>query len=246
VASTFKLNGIITFQYHMDSNNKNARLAGLLYLVIVFFGVFYLRYAPSQLIVPGNMPATIGKIRVSETLFRLSILAELIGGIVFLLLPMVLYRLFKGVNRTMATLMVIFASLSIIISYANLFNRFAVLTLIGNADYLKTFSAAEIQTQISLHLDFYDNGMLMQELFWGLWLFPFGYLVFSSGFLPKALGILLMAGCIGYVIDFTGSFISPHYNDLNITRYITLPASIGELGSGLWMLIMGARERMSA
>jgi len=227
----------------MESNKKTARLAGLLYLIIVFFGIFYLRYAPSQLIVSGNLPATIGKIRASETLFRLSILAELIGGLFFLFLPLVLYRLFRGLNKTVATLMVIFASLSIVISYANLSNRFAVLTFISNADYLKTFSAAEIQTQISLHLDFYDNGMLMQELFWGLWLFPFGYLVFRSGFFPKFLGILLMTGCIGYVIDFAGSFLSPHYNDLNITRYITLPASVGELGTGLWMLIMGVKER---
>jgi len=82
-------------------------------------------------------------------------------------------------------------------------------------------------------------------LFWGLWLLPFGYLVFKSGFLPKLLGIFLMAGCFGYLINFIGGFLIPNYGDLGISRMISLPASIGEIGICLWLLIIGVRHKQT-
>ncbi|MBI3482125.1 MAG: DUF4386 domain-containing protein [Bacteroidetes bacterium] len=219
----------------MNSNKKTARVAGLLYLVVVLSGIFHLMYVPSKLFVKGDASATISNIIASETLFRLGILGGLICYTAFLFLPLVLYKLLSTVNKTYSVLMVTLAVVSVPISFVNMLNKFAVLTLISKASYLSSFQAQDLQTQILLHLDYYRNGNQLASVFWGLWLFPFGYLVFKSGVLPKLLGILLMAGSFGYVIDFIGGFIFSNYDATGISNFITLPADFGEIGTCLWL-----------
>ena len=96
-----------------------------------------------------------------------------------------------------------------------------------------------------MSLDAYRNGILVSSIFWGLWLLPFGYLVFKSGFLPRILGTLLIIGCFGYLIDFLGRALFPSYPDTAIASYVTLPGSFGEIGTCLWLLIVGAHEPKS-
>ena len=138
--------------------------------------------------------------------------------------------------------MVALAVVSVPISLVNLLNKFSVLTLIGKPNYLATIQTEQLQTQVMLYLEYYNNGIDLLTIFWGLWLLPFGYLVYKSGFLPKILGILLMAGCFGYVINFTGNFLYPYYSKLGIATFISLPASIGEIGTCLWLLIAGVKS----
>ncbi len=176
-----------------------ARLAGLLYLSLVISGITNLMYIPSKLIVWESAAETLDDIMNSELLFRLGIVSGIITFFTFLLLPLVLYRLLFEVNKMYAALMVIFAVISVPISFVNMLNKFSVLTLIGKANYLKDLDVSEIQLQVMFYLDSYNNGIEISQIFWGLWLFPFGYLVYKSGFLPKVLGILLMAGCFGYL-----------------------------------------------
>ena len=87
--------------------------------------------------------------------------------------------------------MVILAVVSVPISLVNMVNKFTVLTLISKADYLKVFEADKLQSQVMLSLDSYSSGNQVASIFWGLWLLPFGYLIFKSGFLPKVLGDLI-------------------------------------------------------
>ena len=87
----------------------------------------------------------------------------------------------------------------------------------------------------------YGNGQWVLEIFWGLWLFPLGYLVVRCRFLPRTLGVLLMAGCAGYLVDFLGRLLIPAYLHSPLADYATLPAAIGEIGTGLWLLVFGAR-----
>jgi hypothetical protein len=140
--------------------------------------------------------------------------------------------------------MVVFAVVSIPISFINIGNKFSILTLIGKADFLKGFSVDRLQEQVLFYLHSYSNGNQIASIFWGLWLFPFGYLVFKSGFLPKVLGILLMFGCFGYLIDFIGDFLFLNYHKTIISAFITRPGSIGEIGICLWLLIAGTKERI--
>ncbi|MBB6502424.1 DUF4386 domain-containing protein [Pedobacter cryoconitis] len=228
----------------MGSNKKTARIAGLLYLIVILTGTFNLGYVPDKLIVWGNAAATFKNITDSEMLFRLGILSGLICYLAFLLLPFVLYQLLKQVNKTSAILMVILSAVSVPISLVNTLNKFAVLNLLSKSDYLKVFEIEKLQSQVMLYLHSYENGNQIASIFWGLWLLPFGYLVCKSGFLPKFLGILLMIGCFGYLINFTGGFLfKDSYNKTIISDYVTLPASLGEVGTCLWLLIMGVKEK---
>jgi hypothetical protein len=226
----------------MNSNKQTGRIAGLLYLIVVATGIFSLMYVSSKLIVWNNASTTFKNIKDAELLFRLGILSGLICYTAFLLLPLVLYKLFMPVNKTYALLMVVFAVVQVPMSFINLGNEFSVLTLISRADYLNAFQADKLQAQVLAYLYSYDNGNQIISIFSGLWLFPFGYLIFKSELLPKILGILLMLGCFSYLINFTGSFLFAGYDKMRISNYIILPASLGEIGTCLWLLIMGAKN----
>lgn len=220
----------------MTERNKTARIAGLLYLILVISGIINLMYIPSQLIVWESPSETLDNIINFEFLFRLGIVSGIVTFLTFLLLPLALYRLLHEVNKTSAMLMVIFAFVSIPISFINILSKFSILTLLEKADYL---SQTELQNQVMMYLYQYNNGIYISQIFWGLWLLPFGFLVYHSGFLPKLLGVLLMAGCFGYLISFFGNFLIEDFNNSLLADLAGIPASIGEIGICLWLLIMG-------
>ncbi len=219
----------------MQSDKKTARTAGFLYLIVVITGIFSLAYVPSKLIVWNDAAATVTNLQNSEFLFRLSIVAGIVCYTAFLLLPFVLYRLLQHVHKTTAVAMVVLAVVSVPFSLFNLTHKVNVLTL------LQDVAQADSANNIMTILNYYDNGIRIVSVFWGLWLLPFGYLVFKSGFLPKILGILLMAGCFGYLINFTGNFLFPAYRELGIGTYVSLPATLGEIGICLWLVVVGRR-----
>lgn len=220
------------------TSNKIARVAGLLYLIVVLTGIFSLAYVPSKLIVWDNPVTTFNNIKASETLFRFEIVSGLVCYCFFLLLPIALYKLLKPVNRFYAKLMVLLAVISVPISFINIQNKFAVLSIITETTSINDQS----YSQVMFYLNQYDHGILMVSIFWGLWLLPFGYLVFKSGFLPKFLGILLMLGCFGYLINFLGNSLVSDYSTIGISKYISIPASLGEIGTCLWLLLVGIKK----
>jgi hypothetical protein len=130
--------------------------------------------------------------------------------------------------------MVIFVLVGIPIACINELNQFAVLLLMSGADYLTAFEADQLHTQVMLFLDLYEHGIFIAKIFWGLWLFPLGYLVFKSGFLPRILGVLLIMACFGYLIDDLIVFLLP-----NSDATLSLFAFIGEWLFALWLLIKG-------
>lgn len=226
------------------SNKKLARIAGLVYFGVVLTGFFTLMYVPSKLFVSDNPSLTYNNIVTSQTLFRLGIVGGLLCYTFFLFLPLVLYKLLKPVNENYAKLMVLLGVMSVPIFYLNVQNEFTVLSLVNDTKNYFGLSAEQIQSQVILYLDQYKNGMRIVHIFSGFWLFPFGYLVFKSGFLPKILGVLLMLGCFGYLINFLGQTLVPNYSALGVSSYIRLPASIGEIGTCLWLLIIGTKDKI--
>jgi uncharacterized protein DUF4386 len=217
----------------MNSPKKTARLAGSLYLLLGIFGVFGLLYIPT-LIVAGDAAATANNIMANESLYRLSFVSGLISQIFFIPLVLVLYKLLKPVNKSHAVFMVAFALVSIPITMLNQLNQAAVLLLLSGTDYLTVFSTEQLQAQVMFFLELSDNGIFLVQIFWGLWLFPFGYLVFKSGFLPRILGVLLIINCFGYLIDFFTYFVFPDFS-IRVIDY----AGYGEVFIILWLLIKG-------
>ena len=213
--------------------NRIARIAGLLYVIpwVLSIAAFLLR---QNIVVPGDAAATADNILASESLFRLSIVGDLIVQVVFIILVLFLYRLLKPVNKNAAALMVILFLVSVPIAMLNELNHAAVLLLLSSAGSLTLFTASQLQTLVPLFLDLHEIGIMIAYIFWGLWLFPLGYLVFKSGFLPRILGILLMISCFGYLIDFFAFFLFP---DAGVA--INMYTGWAELLLCLWLLIKG-------
>ncbi len=218
----------------MNSINKTARIAGLLYLALALFSAFGLIYVPSMLFVPGDAAATAANIITSESLFRLGFVSNLLAFTVNIFVALFLYKLLKSVDKSMASLMVILILIGLAIAMLNELNQFAALMLLSSADYLTAFTAGQVQELASLYLDIHEHGFVIAHLFWGLWLFPMAYLVFKSGFLPKVIGVLLLIAGVGYLVDFTLFFLFP-----NITVTVSEFTFVGEVLLLLWLLIKG-------
>jgi len=225
----------------MNSAKRIAKIAGLLYLVNAVTGFFGIIYVPGRLIVTGNPAATANNILASERLFRLGITSELICAVEFVFVIWALYRLLVGVNKTLASLMVILGLTFVPIMCVNVLNGIAALSLVRGADFLSVFDPSRRQALAMLFLDLRRYGYLIGWIF-GIWFFPLGILIFKSGFLPRFLGVLLIAAGVGYVADSITPLLLPGYEDV-VGRIASIAVTLGEPVLILWLLIMGARDQ---
>ncbi len=226
----------------MNSTKKTARVAGLLYLLGAITAPLGLLYVPRTLIVPGNATATANNILASESLFRLGIASELVSAVIFIFLVLVLYRLLKGVHQQHAALMVILAVVSVPIMFLNVLNEIAALDLLHGADFLSVFEKPQREALTMMFLNLHDQGIVVAAVFWGLWLLPFGLLVFRSGFLPRILGVLLVINGLAYVVDAFTSLLLPRYGSV-VSQFMLVPELVGELPTMFWLLIKGAKDQ---
>src|SRR6266852_4576066 len=223
----------------MHPTKKAARIAGAIYLSTAVTAPFSLIYLPRTLIVRGDATATASNILGHETLFRFGIVADLITSVIFILLVMALYGLFSVVTKRHASLMVALVLVSVAVGFMNVLNNIAALTLFRGADFLAVFDKPQRDAMAMLFLGLRRQGLTINEIFWGLWLFPFGVLVMRSGFLPRILGVWLIVNCFAYVaLSFTGLLL-PQYYDMAFR--IAFPALFGEMAIVLWLLIKGAK-----
>lgn len=223
----------------MHPTDKAARIAGAVYLSMVLTAPFTLLYVPGKLIVRGDATATANNILTHETMFRLSIIGDLFTHIIFIGLGIALYRLLSVINKTWAMLMVVLVSVSAAVGFLDTLNNVAALILFRGADFLSVFDKAQLNALGYLFIRLHSQGIFMNELFWGLWLFPFGLLVFRSGFLPRFIGAWLMINCFGYVALCVIALLVPDYYDTAF-RWAQ-PVLFGELAIMFWLLIKGAK-----
>jgi len=220
----------------MRSTKNPGRLAGLLYVLTSIVGFFAMGYVPSKLIVHGNAAATASNIAASETLFRLGIVAALIGQAAFIFVALALYDLLKGVSRRHASLMVILIVVSIPIALVNELNSIAALVLVRGES---VFEKPQRDALAMLFLNLHHHGFVVAEIFWGLWLFPLGLLVYRSRFLPRFLGVwLALAGIAWVILSLTGILLPQYQNKVDT---YSQPAFIGEIVFMLWLAIKGAQ-----
>tara|TARA_B100000953_G_scaffold96506_1_gene79025 strand:+ start:3848 stop:4561 length:714 start_codon:yes stop_codon:yes gene_type:complete len=217
--------------------NKTARVAGYLYLMLFPLGIFGIIYVPSSLIVLGDAATTASNIMANELLYRLSIVTALTLQIVYIFLALALYKLLNPVDKNNAVLMVILVLVAAPIAMLNELNHVAVLLVLSGSDFLTTFSLDQVQASVPLFLNLHEHGVFIAQIFWGLWLFPMGYLIFKSNFLPLALGILMIIGGFGYLVDSFVYFIFPDF-DVTFSEFTFL----GELLLPLWLMFKGVNH----
>src|SRR5437016_14378707 len=225
----------------MTSLSKNARVAGLLFILATLVGGVRLLYIPSALIVHGNAAATANNIAAHEFLFRLGIVSELLGSVLWISLTLALYRLFKQVDQELAVLMLILGSLmQVPIFFINSVTDAATLLFARGADFLSVVDKPQRDAFTMMFLNLHHHLDLANAIFWGLWLLPFGLLVYKSRFLPRLLGVWLVIACFGWLAFSLTGLLLPGYEDKAFT--ISQPFTLGELALMLWLVIMGARE----
>lgn len=226
----------------MTPLDKQARIAGLLYLVVAITGPFVLLYVPGKLFVPGNASATAGNILANDGLFRAYIVAGIVSQLFFIATVLALYRLLEGVNRTLAAVMALLILIDSPLAFVGIANQVATLSLLRGGDFLAAFDQPQRDALavFLIHVD--AKGVLVSEIFWGLWLLPLGVLVYRSGFLPRFLGLWLAVNGIAYVVMSLTGILAPAY--AKAVGDIALPVLFGELALTLWLLIRGARPRV--
>ena len=229
----------------MNTNKKTARIAGFLYLIYIVVSIFANVLGRSKLIVLGDAATTARNIIASAWQFRIGFVVDLVAALLFLLTAWALYVLLKQVNKNLALLFLLLNLVGVAVwCVSDLFLITSQLLLSG-ADYLKVFQADQLQALAMLFLYIYKNGFSgIAQIFFSAWLFPLGYLVFKSGFLPKILGIILMVECFGWLMYPIQFFLFPGNE---VLFYLSSAIGfIGEFSLALWLLIMGAKEQKPA
>ena len=225
----------------MNSTQKNARLAAFVFLSIFFLGMVTELFIRPGMIGPGDAAATVRNIAASEALFRLSLVSDLIRQTLLMLLTLILYKLLKPVNKTIAALMVIFYLVCVPISLLNELNHYAVLLLSSGVGYTAAFKADQLNALVMFFIELRKYGTFIAQFF-SFWVLLLGYLVFKSGFLPRILGILVMLAGLCYTVLAVLFFLFPNFD----TTIFGLFAFLGELLFYMWLLIKGVKDQKPA
>lgn len=225
----------------MSIQDRTARLAGLLYLLVVLTAPYRLIYVPGTLFVRGNAAATVGNIATHETLFRFGLAADLACGVLMAFVALALYRLLSDVDRRYGLAMLLLGGALVpALYFFNVLNDAAALLLIRGGDYLAAFDPPQRTALAMLFLHLHGQAISAAELLWGLWLFPLALLVLRAGFLPPLFGYGLILNGLAYVAQSLVWALRPDWQDT--LSGLLGPLQFVEVLFMLWLLTMGARR----
>jgi Domain of unknown function (DUF4386) len=228
----------------MSTNKKTARIAGFLYLSFIILMALANVVGRMGIIVDGDAAATAANIIAKGMLFRIGFVSDLLSALLFLMTAWALYALLKQVNSILALLFLLLNLCGVAMQCFSMILLYAALPLVSGGGYLDVFTTGQLNALAMFFLDLYKAGFTSAQLFFGAWTLPLGYLVFKSGFLPKALGVLLMLDCLAVLVWFFQFSFLPSYPAINYPCYAV--GFIAEFGLTLWLLIMGAKDQKPA
>ncbi len=228
----------------MHWTNNPGRVAGFLYLLLLA-APLRLIYIPNTLFVPGDATATAANIAAHETLFRFGMVSELFTAVALIFLVLAFYRLFGGVNRNLAVLVVILGGvMPALINFVNVVNDAAALILVRGADFLAVFDKPQRDALAMLFLRLHGQQTVAAEILWGIWLLPLALLVYRSRFLPRFIGVWLIINGLAYLVTSLTGLVLPHHQSM--VANVAFPALFGELALMLWLLIKGVPKQALA
>jgi hypothetical protein len=222
------------------SPKKTAKLAGLFYLINIITGLFTEVFVRSNIIVWDNATTTARNIIASQLLFRAGIISDLLMTTSYLLMGLTFYILLKHVNKNVALAMLSLNIVGVAILALNLLNQFAPIIILCGADFLKVFSADQLNALVMLFLNLHKYGYIIAGISWSAYLLPLGYLVYKSEYFPKFLGILLMIAPSYGLTDLFIQFMFPKY--LAITYPFIAIAMVAEFSFAFWLLFKKVKD----
>ena len=221
-----------------NSINSTARIGGMLYLIIIASGMFGELVLRGKLIISGNAAVTAANITAHELLWRLGIAIDLLMHICDIPLMLIIFILLRPVNRNLAVLALLFNIVQTAVLVANKLNLLAALFQITGAGNLKALNSQQLYNLGYLSIKLHDYGFGLGLIFFGCACLVYGYLIYRSGYLPGALGILIQIAGLCYLTSSFTLIIAPSIANV-ISPAILLPCFIGELSLCLWLLIKG-------
>ncbi|MFW5808136.1 MAG: DUF4386 domain-containing protein [Spirochaetota bacterium] len=225
----------------MENKKKTAHIAGAIYLLLAVTGMIGIMIIPSSIIVPESGALTLANIAENPVLFKLGILCRFACQVAFIFLVLMLYRLFADVDAFHAVLMVVLVMVSIPFTLALELTQVALLALAVGEPYSTQLDSQTLSGMAQLSTGVFDYGIFLVGYYWGLWLLPFGILVYKSGFIPRIFGILLVISFCAYITDSTVYVLLPGISAA-VSNITAIFAAAGEFSILLWLLIAGIRK----
>ncbi len=220
------------------NNQKIARIAGLFYFTYIAASIIAEQFGRFVFV---EAPLTVDHILAHTASFRLGVVISMFSHALFLLAAWALYRLLKPVNKDVALLFLLFNLGGYAILVYSHLNLVAAMLLVSGAGYLKAFQPDQLQALAIAFVEVYKYGSTVAQIPFGIWLLPLGYLVYKSNFLPKILGVLLIADCFGLLIYVSQRFLLPSLT------FIAYPCwalgFLAEFGLAFWLLVMGVKKQ---
>src|SRR5712691_8076103 len=215
-----------------------ARIGGVLYLIIIVVGIFDEAFVRNRIIVSGDAAATAANIRSLESLWRFGIAAEFVLLTCAVALTAIFYVLLRPVSRFVALLAVFFNLVSLAVEAAVQMFLLGALFPLGKAEYLKAFAPEQLYALASLSVKSHSYGFGVALIFFGCECLVLGYLIFKSGYLPKAVGVLMLIAGVCYLTNSFALLLAPDFAN-RLFPAILVPAFIGETSFCLWLLVKG-------
>ena len=225
----------------MSSPKHQARIAGLLYLIVAVFAAFAFNYATGRTYVPGNAAATAQSVLANGGLVRAGVVADLIQATAWIFTAMAFYLLLRHVSENRARAMVTFVAVGATIVCVNQVFPLAALLVATDGSYAAAFGAAGSSALALLLLDMRHYGSIVAEIFMGLWLVPLGYLAYASGLFPRAMGVALVVGGAGWIAGSLAGLAVPVSGEAFNTSAMMLP-TIAEVWLLGYLLVKGVRS----
>ena len=223
-----------------DTSQRTAAIVVGIGLVISVIGVAFVELTTNNLIVPGDAEATARNIMASETLFRAGIFGWVLAILGDIMRAWGLYVFFKPVNRSLALLSAWFMLVHDAIFAASLVNLYFGSVLLSGANLLTLFEPDQLKTLGMLLLDGFEYGFHMGLFFFSFHLGIVGYLAYKSGYVPKILGVLLIASFLSYLIDSFAFLFLPVYPEI-LNQLLMVPQVIEDLAIAVWLAFRGGK-----
>ena len=224
----------------MNPQVRLARIAGAYYLIVAIFAGFA-EIVRLNVYVPDDAVATAANVVANADLVRFSFVADLVQATFALFLVLALSRLLQHVHSGMARAMVLFVVLQVGITCLNMVHQFAALQVATGSSYASAFGADEVNALVLLLMDMQHSGFLIAQIFFGLWLFPLGWLAYRSGMFPRPLGVILMVATAAYLVDVPLQFLAHGFAEA-ISPIVVVPlVTIAEVSMVCYLLIKGVR-----
>ena len=216
--------------------NRMARITGGFYLAFILASVLADTLGHIGL---GSAAEVYQAIATNAWSFRLGLVVALLSAFLFLMAAWGLYVLLRPVDEHLALLFLLLNAVGVAVQCASMFGLISALLLGDGASHLQAYSAAQLEGLGYLSIDTYKTGFVTAQLFFGTWLFPLGYLVYKSGFLPRFLGVLLMIDGFAVLIWFLQAFLLPAHPAVTYPGLVV--SFVAEVGLALWLLVRGVK-----